>query len=96
MERASGLEPQRGIRSAAWQWRTLRLTSAERTAKRLALEAFRSQMLVMPTFLRTFEQSSEVFIEEEPVQPVPCWCGSEFLDGPPSAFNIPDASQGTQ
>ena len=66
-------------RSGDWRWETLPLTSAEQSAKRRALEAFRSQMLVMPEFLRSFEQTREVFIEGEPAQPVPCWCGTDFI-----------------
>ena len=82
MERASA-QPASSARSGDWHWETLRLTSAEQTGKRLALEAFRSQMLVMPEFLRTFEQSREVFIEGEPTQPVWCWCGSDFIESHP-------------
>jgi LmbE family N-acetylglucosaminyl deacetylase len=96
VERTSDSSTPHGpARSADWQWRTLRMTPAERTAKRLALETFHSQMLVMPTFLRTFESSAEVFIESEPAQPVPCWCGSAFLDGTPGVDKA-RASQGTQ
>jgi LmbE family N-acetylglucosaminyl deacetylase len=69
------------LRSEDWRWRTLGLTAPERVAKRRAIDAFRSQMLVMPEFLRTFEPTGEVFLEGEPSQPVPCWCGSEDIVG---------------
>jgi LmbE family N-acetylglucosaminyl deacetylase len=76
---AEPLAPPSGSLMEQWQWRTLTLTDAERTAKRLALDAFRSQMLVMPDFLRAFERPNELFIEGEPLRPVPCWCGGENI-----------------
>jgi LmbE family N-acetylglucosaminyl deacetylase len=73
------LEPPLSVRTEEWGWRTLPLTSAERTVKGLALDAFRSQRLVMPDFLRAFERPNELFIEGEPSQPIPCWCGGENI-----------------
>jgi LmbE family N-acetylglucosaminyl deacetylase len=67
------LEPPSGMLTGE-RWRTLTLTSAERTAKGRALDAYRSQMLVMPDFMRAFERPNELFIESEPSRPIPCWC----------------------
>jgi LmbE family N-acetylglucosaminyl deacetylase len=82
-EQADGrLEPPLSVRTEEWNWRTLTLTSPERTAKSVALDTFRSQRLVMPDFLSAFERSKELFIEGEPSQPIPCWCGDENIADP--------------
>jgi LmbE family N-acetylglucosaminyl deacetylase len=67
------LEPPSGMQTGE-RWRTLTLTPAERTAKGRALDAYRSQMLVMRDFMRAFERPNELFIESEPSRPIPCWC----------------------
>jgi LmbE family N-acetylglucosaminyl deacetylase len=65
-----------------WQWRTLTLKASEQAAKRRALDAFHSQMLVMPDFLKSFARDSELFVESEPELPIPCWCsGVNIVDG---------------
>jgi LmbE family N-acetylglucosaminyl deacetylase len=76
------LEPPLGVRPDTWSWRTLMLTSAERAAKGRALDAYRSQMLIMADFLRSFERPNELFIEGEPAQPIPCWCGGANIVAP--------------
>jgi LmbE family N-acetylglucosaminyl deacetylase len=79
------LEPPSGVLADEWNWSTLTLTSAERTAKGLALDAYRSQMLVMQDFLRAFDRPNELFIQGEPAQPIPCWCsGGENIAAPAS------------
>lgn len=60
--------------TSVWQWKTLTLQASEQAAKRRALDAFRSQMMVMPEFLTSFANGSELFVEGEPELPIPCWC----------------------
>jgi LmbE family N-acetylglucosaminyl deacetylase len=62
-----------------WDWKTLPLTGAERAAKRHALAAYRSQMLVMADFLGAFDRPNELFIEGEPAAAFPCWCNGENI-----------------
>jgi LmbE family N-acetylglucosaminyl deacetylase len=78
------LEPPSSVRTDEWSWRTIMLTSAERAAKGRALNAYRSQMLIMADFLRSFERPNELFIEGEPSEPVPCWCGGANIAAPAS------------
>ena len=67
-----------------WQWRTLALTASELATKRHALDAYRSQMLIMADFLKSFERPNELFIEGEPPAPFPCWCNGDNIAGSPS------------
>jgi LmbE family N-acetylglucosaminyl deacetylase len=81
------LEPPASMLADESSWRTVNLTSAERTAKGHALDAYRSQMLVMPDFMRAFERPNELFIESEPSQPIPCWCeGGVNITAPASGI----------
>jgi LmbE family N-acetylglucosaminyl deacetylase len=73
-EASRPLDPPASLPADESSWRTLSLTAAERTAKGLALDAYRSQMLVMRDFLRAFDRPNELFIESEPSRPIPCWC----------------------
>jgi LmbE family N-acetylglucosaminyl deacetylase len=85
VEKADALvEPPSSARADEWNWRTLMLTSAERAAKGRALDAYRSQMLTMADFLRSFERPNELFIEGEPARPMPCWCGGVNIAVPAS------------
>ena len=76
---AAGFEPPVDPRTARWQWVSLALKPSEQRAKRHALDAYRSQMLVMPEFLRSFLRANELFIEGEPPLPIPCWCSGENI-----------------
>jgi LmbE family N-acetylglucosaminyl deacetylase len=78
---AAGREPPADHAINAWQWRTLVLKPFEQTAKQQALDAFRSQMLVMPDFLKSFARANELFIEDEPPLPIPCWCSGANIAG---------------
>jgi LmbE family N-acetylglucosaminyl deacetylase len=81
------LEPPSSLLADQSSWRTLTLTSAERAAKGRALDAYRSQMLVMRDFLRSFERPNELFIESEPSRPIPCWCeGGKDIAAPASGI----------
>jgi LmbE family N-acetylglucosaminyl deacetylase len=81
------LEPPSNLLADESSWRTLTLTSAERTAKGRALDAYRSQMLVMRDFMRAFERPNELFIESEPSRPIPCWCeGGKDIAAPASGI----------
>jgi LmbE family N-acetylglucosaminyl deacetylase len=81
------LEPPSSMLADESSWRTLNLTSAERTAKGHALDAYRSQMLVMRDFMRAFERPNELFIESEPSRPIPCWCeGGKDIAAPASGI----------
>ena len=68
------LEPPSNVHADEWSWKTLSLTPAERATKARALDAYKSQMLIMADFLRAFERPNELFIEGEPSQAIPCWC----------------------
>jgi LmbE family N-acetylglucosaminyl deacetylase len=70
----AAIAPPSGGHAGDWTWLTFPLTSAEQTAKAAALDAYRSQMLVMPEFLRSFERPNELFLEDETEPPFPCWC----------------------
>jgi LmbE family N-acetylglucosaminyl deacetylase len=72
------IEPPGG-RAQEWQWLTLPLTPAEQTIKQRALNAYRSQTLVMLDFFKSFERSNELFIEGEPLAPFPCWCAGDNI-----------------
>ena len=72
--------PQNG-HAGEWQWRSLALTPNELTTKRHALDAYRSQQLVMADFMKAFERSNELFIEGEPPAPFPCWCNGDNIAG---------------
>ncbi|MGH9143557.1 MAG: PIG-L deacetylase family protein [Vicinamibacterales bacterium] len=71
--------PPIGGHADEWQWRSLALTAAERAGKGRALDAYRSQMLVMADFLASFRRSNELFIEGEPASALPCWCNGENI-----------------
>jgi LmbE family N-acetylglucosaminyl deacetylase len=75
------LEPPGG-RAQEWRWLTLPLTPAEQTIKQRALNAYRSQTLVMLDFFTSFERSNELFIEEDPLAPFPCWCAGNNIAVP--------------
>ena len=49
--------------------------------KRHALDAYRSQQLVMAAFIKEFERSNQLFIEGEPPAPFPCWCNGDNIAG---------------
>ena len=61
---------------------TLALTRRETAAKRHAIEAYRSQTLVIGDFLRAFETGRERFVEGEPWPQPACWCRGENLATP--------------
>lgn len=65
-------------------FKTLHLSIAERNRKRQALEAYRSQMTVMPDFMAPFETIDERFIVDAPEASAACWCGSANI--------VPEAS----
>jgi LmbE family N-acetylglucosaminyl deacetylase len=65
-----------------WNWKTLALTRAERSAKTLSLQAYRSQMLVMADFLRAFDRPNELFTEGEPSERTACWCAGVNIAAP--------------
>jgi LmbE family N-acetylglucosaminyl deacetylase len=75
----TSIAPPAGGHAGDWTWRTLPLTPAERAGKSKALDIYRSQMLVMPDFLKSFERSNELFLEGEPASPFPCWCNGDNI-----------------
>lgn len=75
------LAPPAPYRAGA-EWRALALKPAEAAAKRRAIEAYRTQTLVMGTFLRAFEDDNELFIEDEPAREPACWCHGENIAKP--------------
>lgn len=61
-------------------WRVLRLTASERETKKHAIESYRSQVIVMADFLRSFDRTEELFVAgDDQSVPPPCWCGGENI-----------------
>ncbi len=60
----------------------LALTRQEAAAKRRAIEAYRSQTLIIGDFMRTFENGRELFVEDDPSPLPPCWCRGENIAKP--------------
>lgn len=75
------IEPPSRVRSAT-DWQSLTLTRRERAAKRRAIEAYRTQTLVMGRFMRAFEAGNELFVEGEPPRPPACWCRGDNIATP--------------
>ena len=69
-------------------WQELKLTPAERDAKRRAIEAFRTQTAVMADFMHDFDRPDEPFLIGEPQSDAPCWCRGENIQrrGAPGGF----------
>ncbi|HZR23193.1 MAG TPA: PIG-L family deacetylase [Vicinamibacterales bacterium] len=63
-------------------WRTLPLTKRERQAKRRALHAYETQMLMIGTFMRAFDNDNELFVDGEPATPPACWCEGSNISRP--------------
>ncbi len=61
---------------------SLALTRREAAAKRRAIEAYRTQTLVIGRFMRGFENGRELFVEGEPSPVPPCWCRGENVGTP--------------
>lgn len=80
----SELHPPGGFPTRKGSWMSLPLTEEEAAAKRAALLAYPSQMLVIGRFLLAFGRSNELFLEGEPSWHPPCWCA----DG--DNINAPD------
>jgi LmbE family N-acetylglucosaminyl deacetylase len=59
------------------RWASLRLTPAESAAKKQALFAYASQMLVIGRFMLAFGRDNELFLEGEPARLPECWCSGE-------------------
>jgi len=60
----------------------LTLTPRELAEKRRAIEAYRSQTLVIGDFMRAFETGRELFVEGEPSPSPACWCRGENVATP--------------
>ena len=61
---------------------TLALSPREAEKKRRAIEAYRTQTLVIGDFMRTFETGRELFVEGEPMLMPACWCRGENIATP--------------
>lgn len=57
------LVPPAALKSGPYRWEVLPLTEAERHAKRLALECYKSQLATTPRYLRSFVRMNELFDE---------------------------------
>lgn len=73
------LAPPSGGHAGEWAWTALPLTPRERAVKSHALDAYRSQMLVMADFFRAFERPNELFLERDATAPFPCWCNGQDI-----------------
>jgi LmbE family N-acetylglucosaminyl deacetylase len=81
---ASGapLAPPATLLTANSQWRSLALTDRERAGKARALATYRSQVIAIGPFLKSFDRSNEVFMETEPEGHAACWCRGEDIAAP--------------
>lgn len=70
----SELRPPDGFPMRKDGWISLSLTEDEAAAKRAALLAYPSQMMVIGRFLLAFGRNNELFLEGEPSRHPPCWC----------------------
>jgi LmbE family N-acetylglucosaminyl deacetylase len=68
------------------RWESLALTTEESEAKKRAVLAYRTQLLVIGRFLLAFARSNELFIEGDPASAPECWCDDDTVatDLPPS------------
>ena len=60
----------------------LTLTRREADAKRRAIEAYRSQTLVIGDFMRSFETRQERYVDEAQSPQPACWCRGENIAKP--------------
>ncbi len=68
---------------AQLRFEALRLSDAERSAKRDAIRAYRTQVKVMPDFLAGFAGAEERFIVDDDDTPAACWCsGTNIAQAP--------------
>jgi LmbE family N-acetylglucosaminyl deacetylase len=84
----SELRPPAGFPSPGEQWRAFALTRAEADAKKQALLAYASQVMVIGRFLLAFGRDNELFLEGEPSTQPECWCDGENVatELPPSRY----------
>jgi LmbE family N-acetylglucosaminyl deacetylase len=84
----SELRPPSGFPTSEGQWRSLALTREEADAKKQALLAYASQMMVIGRFMLAFGRDNELFLEGEPVRLPECWCDGENVatELPPSRY----------
>jgi LmbE family N-acetylglucosaminyl deacetylase len=73
------LRPPAGFPSDQGPWASLALTPDEIAAKKQALLAYRSQLLVIGRFMLAFGRSNELFIETEPASLPECWCDNDTV-----------------
>jgi LmbE family N-acetylglucosaminyl deacetylase len=64
------------------RFRRLKLSEAERVVKRRAVQAYRTQMKVMPEFLAGFDGPEERFVTGDDEVPAACWCGGTNIAPP--------------
>jgi LmbE family N-acetylglucosaminyl deacetylase len=81
----SELGPPAGFPRNEGRWVSLALTPDEAAAKKQALLAYPSQMLVIGRFMLAFGRNNELFIEGEPAEIPECWCN----DGTDVATDLP-------
>lgn len=82
------LRPPAGFPEREGAWRQLTLTAAEADAKKEALRAYRTQMLVIGRFMLGFGRTTELFLEGEPASLPECWCDGQNVatEKPPAAL----------
>jgi LmbE family N-acetylglucosaminyl deacetylase len=66
------------------RFRQLKLSDAERSGKRRAVQAYRTQIKVMPEFLAGFDGPEERFVTGDDEVPAACWCGGINIAPPPA------------
>lgn len=82
----SELRPPAGFPATEDQWRSLALTREEADAKKQAILAYSSQLMVIGRFMLAFGRDNELFLEGEPATAPECWC-----DGQNVATEVPPA-----
>jgi LmbE family N-acetylglucosaminyl deacetylase len=81
----SELSPPADFPRSEGRWVSLTLTPDEAIAKKQALLAYPSQLLVIGRFMLAFGRDNELFLEGEPAYTPECWCN----DGADVATDLP-------
>ena len=84
----SRMTPPEGFPASEGSWWSLSLTASEADAKKRALLAYESQVLMMGRFLLAFGRGNELFLDGEPTTTPACWCEGENI-----AASAPDRTR---
>jgi LmbE family N-acetylglucosaminyl deacetylase len=66
----------------------LKLSAVERAAKLRAIDAYRSQLQVMPAFMHAFAAADERFVVGDAESLPACWCRGENIAAPKKSADV--------